>query len=201
MKWRKAHPEVSNILLQLLDDGRLTDGHGRTVDFRNTIIVMTSNIGSGEILRMTEQGALDYEIEAHIKDKLKHSLRPELLNRIDETIIFHQLTPDDLTDIVDIQLGFLRKRLADRGLSIELSPGAKAALAEEGYDPQFGARPLKRIIQQRIENPLATKILGGEFEPGDNILIEYQGKSFTFSRRAGARKSDSPKPVEADMRE
>ncbi len=180
----KAHPDVSNILLQLLDDGRLTDGHGRTVDFRNTIIVMTSNIGSQAILEMSggEGGALDIEIETHVRELLKQNLRPELLNRIDETIIFHQLTPDDLTSIVDIQLGSLRKRLADRGLSIELKPGAKAALAEEGYDPQFGARPLKRVIQQRIENPLATRILGGEFEGGDTIKVNYHNGSFDFER-------------------
>ncbi|HRP63420.1 MAG TPA: ATP-dependent chaperone ClpB, partial [Phycisphaerales bacterium] len=181
----KAHPDVSNILLQMLDDGRLTDGHGRTVDFRNTIIVMTSNIGSQAILSMTSGGALDVEIEAHVKSLLKQSLRPELLNRIDETIIFHQLTPDDLTDIVDIQLRSLRTRLADRGFSLEITPGAKAALATEGYDPQFGARPLKRVIQQRIENALATKLLSGEFLIGDVITIGYDAGSFTF-RRAGS---------------
>jgi ATP-dependent Clp protease ATP-binding subunit ClpB len=178
----KAHPDVSNILLQVLDDGRLTDGQGRTVDFRNTIIVMTSNIGSQAILKMSSGGAVDVEIEAHVRELLKENLRPELLNRIDETIIFHQLTPDELTSIVDIQLANLRKRLADRGLSLELSPGAKVALAEEGYDPQFGARPLKRVIQQRIENQLATKILAGEFDTGDSIAVDYVGHSFTFSQ-------------------
>ncbi len=176
----KAHPDVSNVLLQVLDDGRLTDGHGRTVDFRNTIIVMTSNLGSQAILEMTSRGALDVEIEAHIASLLKQALRPELLNRIDETIIFHQLTPDDLTSIVDIQVHSLQKRLADRGLSLELTPGAKVALAQEGYDPQFGARPLKRVIQQRIENPLASRLLAGEFAPGSTILVDYEGKSFTF---------------------
>jgi ATP-dependent Clp protease ATP-binding subunit ClpB len=178
----KAHPDVSNVLLQVLDDGRLTDGHGRTVDFRNTIIVMTSNLGSQAILDLATRGALDVEIEAHVRGLLKQSLRPELLNRIDETIIFRQLTPDDLTSIVDIQIAYLRKRLADRGLSLELAPIAKAALAEEGYDPQFGARPLKRVIQQRIENPLASRLLAGEFAPGDTIVVAYEGKSFTFKR-------------------
>ncbi len=187
----KAHPDVSNVLLQVLDDGRLTDGHGRTVDFRNTIIVMTSNIGSAEILRMTESGAIDVEIEAHVRNLLKQVLRPELLNRIDETIIFHQLTPDDLTDIVDIQLRQLHARLADRGLSLELSPGAKAALAEAGYDPQFGARPLKRVIQQRIENALASRILGGEFSPGDHIKVDHEGKSFTFKNTAPSEPIES----------
>src|SRR6185369_2700893 len=158
----KAHRDVSNVLLQVLDDGRLTDGQGRTVDFTNTIIVMTSNIGSSEILNMTEGGALDVEVEAHVRGLLKQVLRPELLNRIDETIIFHQLSKDDLIEIVDIQIARLGKRLKDRGLLIEVTPAAKLALANEGYDPQFGARPLKRVIQQRIENQIATRILAGE---------------------------------------
>ena len=178
----KAHPDVSNVLLQLLDEGRLTDGHGRTVDFRNAIIVMTSNIGSQAILEMTDQGALDLEIEAHMHDLLKKTMRPELLNRIDETIIFNQLTREDLAGIVEIQVAHLRRRLADRGLSLDLTDAAKSALAEEGYDPQFGARPLKRIIQQRIENPIATKILAGDFGPGDTIKADYQGKSFVLER-------------------
>jgi len=178
----KAHPDVSNILLQVLDDGRLTDGHGRTVDFRNTIIVMTSNIGSQQILKMAEGGAEDYEVEARVRTLLKEYLRPELLNRIDETIIFHQLTPDDLTDIVEIQVRTLTTRLADRGLSLKLSAGARAALAAEGYDPQFGARPLKRVIQQRLENPIAGKILAGEFQHGDTIRVDYAGKSFTITK-------------------
>jgi ATP-dependent Clp protease ATP-binding subunit ClpB len=176
----KAHRDVSNVLLQVLDDGRLTDGQGRTVDFTNTIIVMTSNIGSMEILKMTEGGALDLEIEAHVRDLLKQVLRPELLNRIDETIIFHQLSKDDLIGIVDIQMHNLERRLQDRGLLIEISPAAKLALANEGFDPQFGARPLKRVIQQRLENALASKILAGEFKPGDEIMVDYSGKSFTF---------------------
>ncbi|NNM27582.1 MAG: ATP-dependent chaperone ClpB [Phycisphaerales bacterium] len=180
----KAHPDVSNILLQLLDDGRLTDGHGRTVDFRNTIVVMTSNIGSEQLLELSGAGALDVEIEAFMRDQLKRALRPELLNRIDETVIFRQLTPDDLTSIVEIQLGQLRSRLADRGLGLELTPAAKVALAEAGYDPQFGARPLKRVIQQRIENPLATRILSGDFESGDAIEVDFQGKSFVFDKGA-----------------
>jgi ATP-dependent Clp protease ATP-binding subunit ClpB len=176
----KAHPDVSNVLLQLLDDGRLTDGQGRTVDFRNTIVAMTSNIGSQAILEMAEGGAEDYEIEAHVRDLLKKVLRPELLNRIDETIIFRQLTPKDLRAITDIQLGRLRHRLAERDLSLSMTDDAMTALAGEGYDPQFGARPLKRIIQQRIENPMATRILAGEISPGDTINVDYQGKTFTF---------------------
>jgi ATP-dependent Clp protease ATP-binding subunit ClpB len=176
----KAHPDVSNVLLQLLDDGRLTDGQGRTVDFRNTIVAMTSNIGSQAIMEMAEGGAEDYQIEAHMRDLLKKVLRPELLNRIDETIIFQQLTPQDLRAITDIQLGRLQQRLAERDLSLSMTDDAKAALAGEGYDPQFGARPLKRIIQQRIENPIATRILAGEISPGDTINVDYRGKTFTF---------------------
>ena len=178
----KAHPDVSNVLLQLLDEGRLTDGHGRTVDFRNTIIIMTSNMGSQAILEMTDQGALDLEIEAHMRDLLKKTMRPELLNRIDETIIFNQLTRENLAGIVEIQVAHLRRRLADRGLSLDLTDAAQSALAEEGYDPQFGARPLKRIIQQRLENPIATQILAGNFNPGDTIKADYQGKSFVLER-------------------
>jgi ATP-dependent Clp protease ATP-binding subunit ClpB len=179
----KAHPEVANILLQVLDDGRLTDGHGRTVDFRNTIIAMTSNIGSEAILEMTSRGALDVEVEARVRALLKKALRPELLNRIDETITFHQLTPDHLAGIIEIQLRHLRRRLADHGLSLALTPEATAALTEVGYDPQFGARPLKRVIQQRLENPIASKILAGEANAGDAIDVAYEGKAFTFTVR------------------
>ncbi len=178
----KAHPDVSNVLLQVLDDGRLTDGHGRTVDFRNTIVVMTSNLGSQAILEMAESGAEDYEIEAHMRELLKKTLRPELLNRIDETITFHQLTPEHLAEIVDIQLRRLQTRLADRSLTLEATPEARQALAEEGYDRQFGARPLKRVIQQRIENPIASGILAGEYKPGDTIRAHYRGKAFVFER-------------------
>jgi ATP-dependent Clp protease ATP-binding subunit ClpB len=178
----KAHPDVSNILLQVLDDGRLTDGHGRTVDFRNTIVVMTSNIGSQAILEMTGSGALDVEIEAHVRDQLKRVLRPELLNRIDETIIFRQLTPKDLAGIVDIQVGHLERRLAGRGLELRLTTAARQALAEEGYDPQFGARPLRRVIQQRLENPIASGLLAGQFSDGDSINVDWVGKTFVIEK-------------------
>ena len=176
----KAHPDVSNIFLQILDDGRLTDGQGRTVDFSNVIIVMTSNIGSHEILAMTEEGALDIEIETHVKALLKKHMRPELINRIDDTVIFHQLGKEDLAGIVEIQMANLRKRVADRDITIELSANAMKALASEGYDPQFGARPLKRVIQNRIENALATRLLTGEFTEGDAIVIDYERENFVF---------------------
>jgi ATP-dependent Clp protease ATP-binding subunit ClpB len=176
----KAHPDVSNIFLQILDDGRLTDGQGRTVDFSNVIIVMTSNIGSHEILMMTEEGALDIEIETHVKALLKKHMRPELINRIDDTIIFHQLGKEDLAGIVDIQMANLRRRVADRDITIDLSAEALKALASEGYDPQFGARPLKRVIQNRIENALATRLLTGEFTDGESIVIDYERENFVF---------------------
>jgi ATP-dependent Clp protease ATP-binding subunit ClpB len=195
----KAHPDVSNVLLQVLDDGRLTDGQGRTVDFTNTIIVMTSNIGSAAILAMTEGGALDIEVETHIKELLKKSLRPELLNRIDETIIFHQLTKKDLAGIVDIQTRLLHNRLADRGLGLEISPEAKMALANEGYDPQFGARPLKRVIQQRIENSIATRLLAGDFQPGDTIDVDFDAGNFTLDHGKRGSTPDADEVVDAEL--
>ena len=189
-EFEKAHPDVSNVLLQVLDDGRLTDGQGRTVNFANTIIVMTSNIGSTAILEMTEAGESDAMIQAHVRGMLKQHLRPELLNRIDETVIFHQLTKEQLGAIAEIQIGNLRRRLVQRGLGLTVTEAARGALAAEGYDPQFGARPLKRVVQQRLENPIAAGILDGRFKDGDTIRVDYAGKSFTFSTEAqtGARK-------------
>jgi ATP-dependent Clp protease ATP-binding subunit ClpB len=166
----------------VLDDGRLTDGQGRTVDFSNTIVVMTSNIGSHAILEMTERHEDESLIEVHVKGMLKKHMRPELINRIDETVIFHALGREQLGGIVEIQLGNLRKRLAARGITLGVTAAATAALAAEGYDPQFGARPLKRVIQQRIENALAGRILAGEVGDGDAIRVDYQGKSFTFTK-------------------
>jgi ATP-dependent Clp protease ATP-binding subunit ClpB len=213
----KAHPEVFNILLQVLDDGRLTDGQGRTVDFRNTIVVMTSNIGSQQIQTLTEQGAEDWEIEAAVREILRRGpaglamdevgkaagmptalrdaianaagtiFRPELLNRIDEIVVFHQLKRDEIARIVEIQLAHLAKRLAEREISIQVAAEARAQLASEGWDPAYGARPLKRAIQHRIENPLASQILAGEFGPGDTVLVDYQGKSFTFEKTKATR--------------
>jgi ATP-dependent Clp protease ATP-binding subunit ClpB len=182
----KAHPDVFNVFLQVLDDGRLTDGHGRTVDFKNTIIVMTSNIGSSEIGRMAEAGVEDFEIEAQVRGELRKFFRPELLNRIDEIIIFHQLTKVELRAIVDIQLVGLRHRLGQRDMKLEVTDEAKTHLAEEGWDPTYGARPLKRVIQQRLENPLASKLLAGEYVPGDTVYIDANGSNFTFSKHAPA---------------
>ncbi len=205
----KAHPEVFNVLLQVLDDGRLTDGQGRTVDFKNTILVMTSNIGSQQIQEMTTRGAEDWEIEAAVRDILRRGpmaqmaeaagatgkmseaiasatggfFRPELLNRIDEVVVFHTLKREALANIVEIQLKRLRARLKERDMNIELTPEATQHLAAEGWDAAYGARPLKRTIQQRLENPLATRILAGEMGPGDTVVVDYQGKSFTFNTR------------------
>ncbi|RME37351.1 MAG: AAA family ATPase, partial [Planctomycetota bacterium] len=183
----KAHPDVFNVLLQVLDDGRLTDGHGRTVDFTNTIVVMTSNVGSEYIQQLidTEQeGApvTDIEIEMKVREALKARFRPEFLNRIDETIIFHQLSREHLEKIVDIQVEHLRKRLADREMKLALTDAARAKLARDGYDPAYGARPLKRLIQREIENPLAMRILQGEFAPGDRIRVDVRGDAFTFEK-------------------
>jgi len=212
----KAHPDVFNILLQVLDDGRLTDGQGRTVDFKNTIVVMTSNYGSAQIQELTAQGAEDWEIEAAIRELLKRGpaglaaeefgkaaglpsrvtdvmsraastmsgglMRPELLNRIDEVVIFHQLRREGLSRIVEIQSRRLRARLAQRDMTLELSDTAMQQLATEGWDPQYGARPLKRTIQQRVENPLASRILSGEFGPGDAIRVDFDGGKFTFTK-------------------
>ncbi len=212
----KAHPDVFNVLLQVLEDGRLTDGQGRTVDFKNTIVVMTSNYGSAQIQELAAGGAEDWEIEAAIREMLRRGpaglmteelgkaaglppkvvgvmakaaatmsgglMRPELLNRIDEVVVFHQLKREELGHIVEIQLARLRKRLADREMTLTLSDEAKHQLAVEGWDPQFGARPLKRTIQQRIENPLATRILAGELGSGEAITVGFDRGNFTFGR-------------------
>jgi ATP-dependent Clp protease ATP-binding subunit ClpB len=180
----KAHRDVFNVLLQVLDDGRLTDGQGRTVNFKNTVIVMTSNIGSSEIQKLASHEAPEWEVEAAVKNLLKDHFRPEFLNRIDEVILFHSLSKAQLVKIVEVQLENLRRRLAGWNLKLVLTDAARKLLAEEGYDPTFGARPLKRVIQQRIENALAGKILGGEFGDGDTINVDVDaGKSeFAFSK-------------------
>ncbi len=178
----KAHPDVFNVLLQVFDDGRLTDGKGRTVDFKNTVIIMTSNIASQQIQQLTEESGADWEIEAHVKDALKQIFKPEFLNRIDEIIVFHMLTKDDLRKIVDIQLDYLTDRLSARKIGIEFTDSARNQIMDEGYDPVFGARPLKRTIQQRLENPLATELLAGKFAEGDTIKIDASAHKFKFEK-------------------
>jgi ATP-dependent Clp protease ATP-binding subunit ClpB len=178
----KAHPDVFNVLLQVFDDGRLTDGKGRTVDFKNTVIIMTSNLASQQIQQLTEESGADWEIEAHVKDALKQVFKPEFLNRIDEIIVFHMLTKADLRKIVDIQLNDLTERLKGRDIEVEFTDGAREQIMDEGYDPVFGARPIKRTIQQQLENPLAAELLAGKFADGDTIKIDADSHKFTFEK-------------------
>ncbi|MBN1804757.1 MAG: ATP-dependent chaperone ClpB [Sedimentisphaerales bacterium] len=178
----KAHPDVFNILLQVFDDGRLTDGKGKTVDFKNSVIIMTSNIASQQIQQLTEESGADWEIEAHVKDALKQIFKPEFLNRIDEIIVFHMLNKEHLRQIVDIQLDYLAERLKGRHINLEFTDNARQQIMDEGYDPAFGARPLKRTIQQRLENPLATELLAGKFSDGDTIKIDAGAQQFSFKK-------------------
>jgi ATP-dependent Clp protease ATP-binding subunit ClpB len=175
----KAHPDVFNVLLQVLDDGRLTDGQGRTVDFRNTVIVMTSNLGSQRIQELA--GAANY---ARMKDEVLavvgEHFRPEFINRIDDVVVFHPLEPEHIRRIVDIQLEYLRRRLHEREIALVLDPAARDRLAQAGFDPVYGARPLKRAIQQQLENPLAQRILRGDFAPGDTIRVVAEGDALGF---------------------
>lgn len=176
----KAHDEVFDVLLQLLDDGRLTDGHGRTVDFKNTIVIMTSNVGSQWI---RELGGTDTaEMRKRVTTALQEGFKPEFLNRVDEIVIFSNLTRADLSRIVEIQLGNLRQLLSDRKIDLRLSNGAKEWLADTGYDPLYGARPLKRTIQRYLQDPLALKILGGEFVEGDTVVVEADHEGLYFER-------------------
>jgi ATP-dependent Clp protease ATP-binding subunit ClpB len=179
----KAHRDVFNVLLQILDDGRLTDGHGRTVNFKNTVIIMTSNLASTQIQELAENKGTEWEIETHVREALKRVFRPEFLNRIDETIIFHSLEKEQLRQIVDIQLGYLSDRLNQRNISLEVTDAAKNLLLEEGYDSTYGARPLKRAIQHKLENALSQKLLAGEFADGDTITIDAAGYGFRFGKK------------------
>ena len=175
----KAHPEVFNILLQILDDGRMTDGHGRTVDFTNTIIIMTSNIGSQWIQDLNNSA--HQEMVNRVTEALRANFKPEFLNRIDETIIFHNLTREELAQIVEIQVDQLGVRLADKNIELVLTDGVKSFLAERGYDTVYGARPLKRVIQKFIENELSMEILKGSIGDGDKVTVEAEGDHITFN--------------------
>ena len=179
----KAHGDVFNVLLQLLDDGRLTDGHGRTVDFRNTVVIMTSNLGS-HLFREEEEPK---RLRAQIMETLRQSLRPEFLNRIDEVVVFKALGRGEIGRIVKIQMTFLLKRLADKRITLALTPAAEELLAREGYDPVYGARPLKRAIQRLIQDPLALKILSGEFAEGDAVVTDAQGGEIVFRKQVDAK--------------
>ncbi len=178
----KAHQDVFNVLLQVLDDGRLTDGQGRTVDFRNTVIIMTSNLGSQVIQEMA--GEANYvRMKAAVMEIVQQHFRPEFINRIDDIVVFHPLGNEQIRRIVDIQLGYLRKRLLERDIELKLDDKARDLLAEAGYDPVYGARPLKRAIQQQIENPLAQQILKGTFGPGDRILATVRNSELVFNKQ------------------
>jgi ATP-dependent Clp protease ATP-binding subunit ClpB len=180
----KAHKDVFNVLLQVLDDGRLTDGQGRTVDFRNTVIIMTSNLGSDVIQQLA--GEKQYaRMKAEVMERVQQHFRPEFINRIDDIIVFHPLGAEQIRAIVDIQLAGLRKRLAERDLLLELADDARDMLGEAGFDPVYGARPLKRAIQQQIENPLAERILQGQFAPGDRIVVAVEDGVLHFEKRVG----------------
>ena len=197
----KAHHDVFNVLLQVLDDGRLTDGQGRTVDFKNTIVIMTSNLGSPiiqEYFVNSERGTRNAEsknsalrtpnsalakMEQAVLAELKRHFRPEFLNRVDDVIIFQSLDEEELARIVDIQLEKLKKRLAQQKLTLDVDSAAKKLLATEGYDPQFGARPLKRAVQERILNPLSMRLLEGEFKPGDKIKVTAKDGELVFQKK------------------
>jgi ATP-dependent Clp protease ATP-binding subunit ClpB len=204
----KAHPDVFNILLQVLDDGRLTDGQGRTVDFRNTVIVMTSNLGSDRIQAVVEDHSFDtisfddgagdnlsddsttnenrYQaMKNAVMEVVEGHFRPEFINRIDEVVVFHPLGKGQIRGIAEIQLGLLRHRLQDRDLSLVLSDEVMDKICEAGFDPVYGARPLKRAIQQLLENPLAQSVLSGQFAPGDEITGDLDGTDVRFHRTHG----------------
>jgi ATP-dependent Clp protease ATP-binding subunit ClpC len=194
----KAHPDVFNTLLQILEDGRLTDAQGRSVDFKNTVIIMTSNLGTAE-LRKTNVGfstadeAVTYEkMREKVNEALKNHFRPEFLNRIDEVIVFHELTHPEITQIVDLMIKRVINQLESQGINLELTHEAKLLLAQKGYDPQLGARPLRRAIQRMLEDPLSEKILWKEFHAGETIIVDADGDDVTFRAVEGIE----PPPVE-----
>jgi ATP-dependent Clp protease ATP-binding subunit ClpC len=195
----KAHPNVFNTMLQVMDDGRLTDGHGRTVDFKNTVVIMTSNAGADIIKREGQLGFAtpkdkaatqkqSYEdMKKKVLTELQKRFRPEFLNRLDDIIVFHQLTEEQLRSIVELMVRDLKGRLAERKLDLELTEAAKAWLVKQGYDPVYGARPLRRAIERYVENPLSAKILQGEFADGDSVLVDVGEEGLTFRVKKGAR--------------
>jgi ATP-dependent Clp protease ATP-binding subunit ClpB len=185
----KAHPEVFNALLQILEDGRMTDGQGRTVDFKNTVIIMTSNLGSQYIQDLGDGNRK--EMENRVMAALRDAFKPEFLNRVDELIIFNNLGREEIKAIVEIQLKRLRSNLASRKMVLDISDQAKAFLAEKGYDPAYGARPLKRTIQRLIQDPLAVKILEGEFKEGDRIHVDADGNELSFTHGGMAALDES----------
>jgi ATP-dependent Clp protease ATP-binding subunit ClpB len=182
----KAHQDVFNVLLQVLDDGRLTDGQGRTVDFRNTVIIMTSNLGSQAIQELSGEG--NYQrMKAAVMETVQQHFRPEFINRVDDIVVFHPLGSEQIRAIVEIQLNYLRRRLLERNMELELDDKARDLIGEAGYDPVYGARPLKRVIQQQIENPLAQRILRNEFAPGDRVRVSVRGSELVFDKKRQMR--------------
>jgi len=202
----KAHPDVWNSLLQILEDGRLTDGQGRTVDFRNTVLIMTSNLGTefarkGGALGFMRPGEGQTSAEVasdhkKIEDALKHAFRPEFLNRVDEIIIFSTLSLQDMEKIVNLQMKEVSGRLSEQGLTVELTEAARKWLAKQGYDPQFGARPLRRAIQKHVESPLSVRLLRGEFHAGDCVIVDTDHEELTFKRKESADESPNVPRVE-----
>ncbi|HEX6128956.1 MAG TPA: AAA family ATPase, partial [Candidatus Limnocylindria bacterium] len=192
----KAHPDVFNVLLQLLDDGRLTDSQGRTVDFKNTVVIMTSNIGSAGLIEAGEAGSEAFARAADaVRLQLREHFRPEFLNRVDEIIVFQPLGEEQLTQIVGLLLAGVERRLAEARISLEVTDAARAFVAREGYDPTYGARPLRRAIQRLVENPLAKRILGGDFTAGDTVRIDLSGGELTFEGGAGEPAMDASQPI------
>jgi ATP-dependent Clp protease ATP-binding subunit ClpB len=183
----KAHPDVFNILLQVLDDGRLTDGQGRTVDFRNSVIVMTSNLGSQHIQEISDSSGDSPEaytqMKAAVMASVQSHFRPEFINRLDDIVVFHPLGHAQIQSIARIQTGYLARRLAERQIKLEISDDALILLGNIGFDPVYGARPLKRAIQQQLENPLANRLLSGEFGSGDTVVVDTDGVTLTFGKR------------------
>ncbi len=198
----KAHPDVFNLLLQILDEGRLTDGHGRTVDFKNTVVIMTSNVGSQFIL---DPDITEIEMDDRVSELMQATFKPEFLNRVDEIIIFHRLSLEHIKGIVEIQFGLLRKRLAERDITLEITDAAKTYLAQQGYDPAYGARPLKRLIQKEIQDKVALALLKGEFRDGDTVQVDERGLQLVFEKvaeRGSATRTPSPdRPPGARPRE
>ena len=180
----KAHPDVFNILLQVLDDGRITDSQGRTVDFRNTVIVMTSNIGSEHILDVAGDDSRYEEMHRRVMEALRKHFRPEFLNRVDDLILFHALSKNELSQIVGLQIKKIQAMLSDQKIGLEITAAAQTFIADAGYDPAYGARPLKRAIQRQLQNPIATKILENAFMEGDTILIDVVQDKLAFTKRS-----------------
>jgi ATP-dependent Clp protease ATP-binding subunit ClpB len=176
----KAHADVFNILLQLLDDGRLTDSHGRVVDFKNTIVIMTSNIGADILLEAAKDGVIDEAEERQVIERLRRHFRPEFLNRVDETILFHPLTRAQIGQIVEKAVARMGSRLTARSIQIEITDAAKVFIADEAYEPQFGARPINRYVQRTIETKLARSILAGDIEDGQTVVIDVENDELTL---------------------